>query len=149
MKPRSHSLNHVVCVTITAIEVEPTIRVATKAMTWRERLVNDIRGSATSESLSDAEMDADAALLRFAVDQQSFDRIELVADVEARRSDRRLIAEARADGIEQIAEVEVLRLAPDVAEIKERDRAELACQRQAHLRRSLEHRQAADRKSLR
>ena len=39
MKLRSHSLNQVVCVTITAIEAAPTTRVARKAMTCSERLV--------------------------------------------------------------------------------------------------------------
>ena len=39
MKLRSHSLNQVVCVTMTAIDVAPTTRVARKATTWRKRLV--------------------------------------------------------------------------------------------------------------
>ena len=70
--------------------------------------MSDIRTPAASERLSNAEVDADAALLRFAVDQQAFDRVELVADVEARRPDGRLVAEARTNGVAQIAEVEVL-----------------------------------------
>ena len=95
MKPRSHSLNQVVCVTMTAIDATPTISVQRKATTWSERLATT-SADLTSERLTDAEVHAPAPLLRLAVDEQALDRIQLVADVEARRTDRRQVAEARA-----------------------------------------------------
>src|SRR6185503_17458370 len=108
MKPRSHSLNHVVWVTMTTIAVAPTISVARKAMTWRKRLVYDITAPA-SECLPDAEVHPEAALLRLPVDEQSVDRIQLIADVEPRRTDRRLIAEAWTHRPSQIGGVDVAR----------------------------------------
>ena len=67
----------------------------------------DITQPTASEGLPDAEVHAEAPLLRLAVDEQPLDRIQLIADVEARRTDRRLVAEPGPDGVSQIAEVDV------------------------------------------
>src|SRR5690349_20569880 len=102
MKPRSHSLNQVVCVTMTAIDVTPTISVQRKATTCRDRRAADI-----SEGLTDAEVDAPVALLRITIDPEVVDLRQLVAEIESRRSNRREIAQARTDGVTEIADVEV------------------------------------------
>src|SRR5687768_17085965 len=101
MKPRSHSLNHVVCVTMTAIDAVPTTRVQRNATTWRDRRAADTYGSlrpnglvgsrakarSTSvtcsnllESLADAEVDAPLAALGLAVDAQPVDGCQLIPE---------------------------------------------------------------------
>ena len=59
--------------------------------------------------------------------------IELIAHVETNRSDRRLIAEARTDGVVQIAEADAPGVRPDVAAVEEQDAAEIAEERRAKL----------------
>src|SRR5215207_4992031 len=107
MKPRSHSLNQVVCVTMTAIDATPTTRVQIKATTWSERRVSDIL-----EGLADAEVNAHAPFLRETVDEQPLDGIQLVPDIEPHRTDRRLVADPGPDGVTKVAELEVPRVGP-------------------------------------
>src|SRR5688572_7940581 len=154
MKPRSHSLNHVVCVTITAIAAVPTTSVQRMATTWSDRRASDILIPAPgswflvpSEGLADAEVHPDAALLRRAVHEKAFDWIELVPDVEARRTDGRLIADAWAHRVAQVADIEIPRISPDISEVEKRRRPELPSDGNAELGRALEHRQSADRET--
>src|SRR5437660_7597767 len=92
-------------------------------------------------------MNAPAARLRAAVHQQTRNRIELPPEVETQRSDRRVVAQARADGIAQIAEPHTARLRPHVARVEEEDAAEVAAQRRADFLAQAEHAVAADRKA--
>src|SRR6266508_4943223 len=113
MKPRSHSLNQAVCVTMTAIEATPTTSVQMNATTCKERRAIDIIGNVlrchgprrhrdteehqlfdlrasvppwlvSSERLTDREVDAPVAALGVAVDAEVVDGIDLVAEVDAR-----------------------------------------------------------------
>src|SRR3954466_15449162 len=163
MKPRSHSLNQVVCVTMTAIEVTPTSKVQMKATTWSERLATDICSAPLGlglclfensgsrrwalEGLTDAEVHAPAALFGRAVDEQTFERIELIPEVHTDRTDWSQVAQPRADGVAHVTGIEVPRLGPDVSVIEKRNRTQLASHRHPHFRRAFEHRQAADRES--
>src|SRR6187455_2212207 len=101
MNPRSHSLNHVVWVTMTAIDVTPTSRVQRKATTWSDRLT-----MFCSEGLADAEVNAPLPLLRLAIHLETVDRIELIAEIDARRADRCLIPQTRTDGVVEVIQVE-------------------------------------------
>src|SRR5689334_509698 len=83
--------------------------------------------------------------LRLAVDLQAGNRIQLIAEVEADRSDRRLVAEPGADRVAEIAQHEAHRLRPDVAAVEEQDAAEIAVQPRAQLLAEREHAVAADR----
>src|SRR5262245_36070050 len=121
MKPRSQSLNHAVCVTMATIDAVPTSSVQRNATTWSDLRVNDIR---VLERLSDAEVQAEPALLGFSVDEQPLDGRELIADVHPKRSDRRQVPEARTHGIAQIREVDVPGCDPDVAVVEERNAAQ-------------------------
>src|SRR5438105_4178810 len=69
--------------------------------------------------LADAEMDAPAARLGRAVDEQPRDRIELVSNIESDRADRRLVPQARADRVPQIVEVHRPPARPYVARVEE------------------------------
>src|SRR4051812_3068436 len=116
MNPRSHSLNHVVCVTMTAIDAAPTTSVHRNATTCSERRAMDmVVKLPVLESLPDAEVHAPVTLLRFAVHLQVLDGCELVAEVDARRADWGEVPQARSGGVAQVAEVEVPRIEPDVA----------------------------------
>src|SRR5687768_3173539 len=94
------------------------------------------------ERLADAEMQADPPLLRLSVHEQALDRVQLVADVQARGANGRHVTQPGTGGVLQVAGVDAPRVGPDVAVIEERHRPELAEQRDAYLRRSFEHRQA-------
>jgi hypothetical protein len=63
-----------------------------------------LRSWHASVGLSDTEVNAPAPLLRLAIYEQACDWIELVADIEADRTDRRLVPQARSDRIPEIAE---------------------------------------------
>src|SRR5215475_4089828 len=78
-----------------------------------------------SERLTDAEVDPPSPRLRLAVDDQTRNRIELIAPVEADGANRRLIAEARADVVPEIVETDPPRFRPHVARIEECDGAEI------------------------
>src|ERR1043166_8187907 len=90
-------------------------------------------------------MHAPPPRLRVAVDQESGDRIELPADVETQRPDRRLIADARADRAPQIVQVNVPAVRPHVAGVEEQHRAEAAADPRTPFEAVLEHAVAADR----
>src|SRR5688572_29280693 len=131
MKPRSHSLNQVVWVTMTAIDAVPTIRVQRTATTWSDLRANDIlipepSSLMPSEGLADAEVHAEGPFLWLAVDEKAFDRIDLKADVEAYRTNRRLVAEAGTRRVAQVAQVETPGIGPDVADVEKRRGAELS-----------------------
>src|SRR5262245_19398248 len=89
-------------------------------------------------------MDAPAAALGFAVDDQSGNGIELVPVVESRRPDRRLIAKAGADGVPQIVERDRVGVGPHVAGIEEHDGAELSADDKAPFGGRREHAVASD-----
>ena len=68
--------------------------------------------------------------LGLAVDEQPGDRIELVAEIDADRADRRQVAQARTDVVAQVVQVEVPRVVPDVAGVGEQ-RPRSGCPRSA------------------
>src|SRR5204862_506028 len=92
-------------------------------------------------------MHAPAARLLVAVHQQARNRIELPADVEANRTDRRRVSQARTDGVPQIPELNRAGLRPHVAGVEEKHRAEAAAQRRADLLAQPDHAVAADRQT--
>src|SRR5215510_6891029 len=98
MKPRSHSLNQVVCDTMTAIAVTPTISVQMNATTCR-----NLRAMVISclKRLADAEVNAPRACLRFAVHLQVRDPVELISKVDACLTDRREISESGSGGVHE------------------------------------------------
>src|SRR5262245_59450068 len=83
------------------------------------------------ESLADAEVEPPAACLRLAVHEQTWDRVELVADVEANRPNRRLISKTGAYGVAEIVEHDAAGILPDVSRVHEQHHAEPAVQRHA------------------
>src|SRR3954471_22498060 len=85
------------------------------------------------------------ALLGVAVNDQSGNRIELVAEIHSHRADRREVAEAGSGVIAQVVEIEVPRVVPDVAGIAENNSTQISPDRDAELGGALEHRVAADR----
>src|SRR5437899_4324714 len=101
-----------------------------------------------SERLSDAEMNAPAALLGSAVHDQAVNRIELVAEVEAHRTDGRPIAQASAESVAEILQVDGAGARPDVAGVHERDAAEGATKRRAQFRAGGQQAVAPDRQAL-
>ena len=90
-------------------------------------------------------MDTPASRFGLAVDRQARNLTELKSDVEADRPDRRLVAEARADGVVQIAETNTPGIRPDVAAVEKQHAAEIADERRPQLGREREHAVAADR----
>src|SRR3954463_12592822 len=95
------------------------------------------------ERLSDAEVDAPVPLFRLAVHHETRDRIQLVAEVEADRSDRRLVPQPRTDGVAEVVEVNRPSLLPHVAAVEEQYAAHIAGQIRAELRAEREQRIAA------
>src|SRR5687768_1437454 len=93
-------------------------------------------------------MKPEPAALLLAVNQEAGNRIDLVAHVEPERTDRRQVAEARADVFPEIAEIEIPRVVPHVAGIGEEHAAQVAPDRHAQLGGALEHRVPADRDAL-
>src|SRR5205823_3554352 len=87
-----------------------------------------------SEGLPDAEMNPPPPRLRRAVDEQAGNRIELIADIEAHRTNRRLIPEAGTDCVAQIAERYVSWSGPDVAGVDKDDAAPVAAEHGAQFR---------------
>src|SRR5262247_2409701 len=98
MKPRSHSLNHVVCDTMTAIDVTPTISVQMNATTWR-----NFRATVMSslKRLTDAEVNAPRARFRFAVHLQVRNAIQLISEVDACRPHRGEIPKSGPSGVHE------------------------------------------------
>src|SRR6185503_2864827 len=127
-----------------AIAVTPTISVQMNATTCRN--LRAIMTHTSLERLADAEVNAPRARLRFAVHLQVRDPIELIAEIDARRTDRREISETGACGVDE-SRRHVERPVRHVAEIEEGDASELADQRLADFGRSFQHRQPSDRQA--
>src|SRR5688500_8723702 len=121
----------------------PTSKVPTSATTRSRRRRCLVIGP-PSERLPDAEVEPDPPRLLLAVDQKPGDRIQLVTDIQAERSDRRLVAQPRTDVVTEIALVDVPRVRPDVARVEEYYRAEVAADGRSHLVRRVQERRAAD-----
>ena len=83
-----------------------------KATTWSDRRATDIGTSDIQKAWPMLKWTRQWRCFRLAVDEQAVDRIELVAEVDARRADRRQVAQAGADGVAQIADVERARRRP-------------------------------------
>src|SRR5580765_2421132 len=81
-----------------------------------------------------------------AVDEQTRNRIQLIAEVEPNRADRRVIPEPWTDVVPQIGQIDPERLAPHVAAIQEQHDPEVAVEGRAQFLAELEHAVAADRK---
>src|SRR5260370_40481961 len=120
MNLRSQSLNHGVCDAISASAMMPTLIVPTSATTCRAFrmyfLVGDTRLCSILsplKGLSNREVEAEASSLRLAVHQQPGQRIELVAEVHADRTDRRQVAQAGARAVAQVVEGQVPGGGPD------------------------------------
>src|SRR5688572_11127959 len=127
-----------------------TGRPLSAASVWRVTsrwLPEKLEVRSASKRLTDTEVKAKRPRLLRAVDEQPWNRIQLKADVESRRADRRHVADTWSHRVAEIPEVQIPRLRPDVAVIEEGHHPELAGERDADLRRPLEHRQAADRKA--
>src|SRR5215208_1852315 len=135
MKPRSHSLNQVVCVTMTTIDATPTISVQMNATTCRNLRATVM---AILKRLADAEVNAPVARFRVAVYPQVGKAIQLVAEVDARRTNRCQVPEPRSCGVHQCRR-HPEGLVRHVAEVEERHSSELAKQRLADFGRSFQH----------
>src|SRR5580704_15435 len=90
--------------------------------------------SSISVCLADAELNAPAMRLGLTVHQQARNRIELVAEVETYRTDRRLIPEPRSDRIAEVVQPDVPAVRPDVSAVEEQHRAEVASDNRARFR---------------
>src|SRR5262245_8146473 len=145
MKPRNHSLNHVVCDTMTAIAVTPTINVQMKATTCRN-LRATVMTQPSLERLTDAEVNAPWPRFRLAVDLQVRNAIQLIPEVDACGPDRGEVSQSGTHGVHESRRY-VERPVRHVAEIEEGDASDLAKQRFADFGRSLQHRQSPDRKA--
>src|SRR5439155_27292298 len=80
-------------------------------------------------SLSDTEVEPPASSLWRAVHQQAVDGIDLVADIEADRANRRRVTQPGANRVPEIAQREPARALPHVAAVQKQDAAEFAAQR--------------------
>src|SRR5262245_50129810 len=98
-----------------------------------------------SERLPDAEMQSPESVFRLAVHQQAIDPRELLADIEAKRPDRRLVAHAKSGRVFEIARVDAPLLFPDVASVQEEHRAEVAADNRSQLGAERHQRVAANR----
>src|SRR5262245_50106703 len=134
-----------------AAAVAPTTSVSTITSAWITRFANRIsihNGQLTIdkafnpqstipnpqlEGLSDRKVHAPAPRLRLTVHEQARNRIQLPADVEAHRADRRLVAQPRSDGVAQVAQPDAPRIGPHVAPVEEQHAAEIAVEQRAHL----------------
>src|SRR4026208_239440 len=100
MKPRSHSLNQVVCDTMTTIAVTPTIRVQRNATTCRNFRATVMMRTAL-ERLTNTEVNTPRARFRLAVHLQVRNAIQLIPEVDARRTDRREITQPWPRGVDE------------------------------------------------
>src|SRR5262245_31155525 len=85
--------------------------------------------------------------LGLVVHQQAWDRIQLVPEVEANRSDRSPIAKPGAYVISNIPEIDLVPIGPDVTGVEEQHAAQLTAKGDPRLRTERQHRLAADRKT--
>src|SRR5262245_37308935 len=97
------------------------------------------------ERLTNTEVHPPPARLRLAVHQQVVDGVQLIADIETKRTDRRLIPEPDADRVTQIVEPNAAGFGPHVAAVVEEHRAVLPGQRGADFFGDGEHAVAANR----
>src|SRR5947207_4754601 len=95
--------------------------------------------------LPDAEVEPPPPLLRLSVDDEARDRIQLIADIEADRTDRCLVAQTRPDGIAKIAEREAARLLPYVAAVEKQNAAQIPAQHGTDFLAERQHAVAANR----
>src|SRR5438477_4113610 len=123
-------------------------RLTTHDFMDRIRAQNSRQGSHGSARLSNAEMNAPTALLGGAVHDQAVNRIELVAEVKAHRTDGRPIAQTSAEGVAEILQVDGAGARPDVAGVHERHAAESATKGRAQFRAGGQQAVAADRQAL-
>src|SRR5689334_13360340 len=79
-----------------------------------------------SESLSDAEVEAEVPCFGFAVHEQAGNGIELKAKIGANRTNRRLVAQSGTDVVAEALQIEAETIAPDVAAVHEYDGAKVA-----------------------
>ena len=79
-----------------------------------------------SKRLADTEVQTETPRLRGAVHQQLRRGIQLIAEVEAERTDRCLISQAGTDRVAEIAGLDAERIRPDIAGVQEQHDAELA-----------------------
>src|SRR5688572_4700244 len=100
-----------------------------------------------SKRLTDAEMETEAPGLRLAVHQQSGERIQLVAEVHADRTDRCPVAQAGTDVVAPAGVVAYVTAAvrPDDAAVDKGDTGEAAPDRRPQFRRESGELRAADR----
>src|SRR5438445_10622593 len=138
MYARSMFLNQAVCATMIAAAVAPMTSVSTMTRTCSRRRIilisNPESPIPSSERLANTEMHPPPPRLQRAVDQQTRNRIELVAHVEANGADRRLVPQSRTDVVPQIAQLDPPRIGPDVAGVEEHDAAKVAAKHRAQLR---------------
>src|SRR5262249_43556187 len=90
-------------------------------------------------------MQAPAARLRAAVDDQPRNRIQLVSQVEPERSDRRLVRQTRTNRIAQIVQIDVPRAGPHIADVEKEHASKAPAQWRAELLADGEHAVAAER----
>jgi len=82
------------------------------------------------ERLTDAEVKAPLANLGFAVHQETWNRVELVAEIETDRADRCLVSQTRSDRVPQIVEVILPVAFPDIAAVEKEYGTKASTQRQ-------------------
>src|SRR5262249_19708308 len=114
---------------------------------WRQRPAASSQ-QPPLERLSNRKVNAPAAEVRLAVDEQFRRRIQLIPEVEADRPDRRLVSQAGADRGADVAEPEAQGFLPHVAGVHEQHRTEIAVDAGANFLAPREHRVAADRKAV-
>src|SRR3954466_11174978 len=73
------------------------------------------------EGLPDREVEAHAPRLRLAVHQETWNRIQLVPEIDANGTNRRVVAKTRTDVVAKVVEIEIPRLRPDVPRVDECD----------------------------
>src|SRR5206468_10958284 len=92
-------------------------------------------------------MEPPASSLWRAVHQQAVDGIDLVADIEADRANRRRVTQPGANRVPEIAQREPARALPHVAAVQKQDAAEFAAQRRPDFFAEREHAVAANRQA--
>src|SRR4029077_3561827 len=75
------------------------------------------RRSLRLEGLADAEVHAPRSFLRTAVDDKAVDGVELLTEIDANRSDPRVVAKSRADRPTQARGLELRRAVPHVSAV--------------------------------
>src|SRR5215218_9466186 len=111
---------------MSASATTPMSSVPTRAKTCRLRRRTFMTPGFRSKGLTDAEMEAESPRLGLAVHEQSVNRIELIAEVGADRSDRRVVTQSRTGVVAHVVQVEVPGVGPDIPAVDEQHRAEIA-----------------------